>query len=312
MVLLRSLCRRAGASLVRLVSASGLLVTSLTAPAAAAPLWISKAAAGQNCVAVTFDDGPDPRLTPQLLSILEQKRAPATFFVMGSHAAAHPEIVARAKQDGNEIGNHSWDHPYLNQIAGEEAKRQLDRTDDVIASITGERPKVTRPPYGKLTESVVAAVGPRTFVNWSVDTRDWEFPDVDRIVNAAVGGATDGAIILLHDIHPRSIEAVPAIIDGLRSRGFKLGTVSELLSGTCGDAGGWGIFTAWAPMPAPTVRAVTAAPAAIPAAKPTATQTVTVASVAGGKGPIAQPGLQPSEPLFPILGRLLGRTAATP
>jgi peptidoglycan/xylan/chitin deacetylase (PgdA/CDA1 family) len=300
MVLLRSSCPRpAGVSSARLVPAAVLLAALLPMTALAAPLQVSRVAAGLNCVALTFDDGPDPALTPRLLAVLEQKHAPATFFVLGARAAAAPDIVSRARQDGNEIGNHSWDHAYLTQISLDDARRELTRTDDILASITGEKPKVSRAPYGKLTEAAANAAGPRTFIGWTVDTRDWEFPDVDRIIASAVNEATDGSIVLLHDIHPKSVEAVPAIIDGLRARGFRLATVSNLLAGNCGDDGGaWGgIFAAWTAPSAPPVRPATATLATAPLpTRPAA----------------AQPALRTDEPLFPMLGRLFGGSPRAP
>jgi peptidoglycan/xylan/chitin deacetylase (PgdA/CDA1 family) len=190
-------------------------------------------AGGAACVALTFDDGPDIKLTPQLLTTLEEKGVPATFFVLGNRAATWPDLVAREYRDGYEVGNHSWDHPHLTKLSADAALLELTRTDDIIAKITGQVPVLTRAPYGQLSDHI-AQLSNRTFVAWSVDTLDWRYPNADRIVETAVSKATDGSIILMHDIHPTTIVAVPRVIDGLLARGFRLVTVSELLDGGCG------------------------------------------------------------------------------
>ena len=200
---------------------------------AQSPLQVARMSGGAACVALTFDDGPDIKLTPQLLATLEEKGVPATFFVLGNRAATWPDLVAREYRDGFEVGNHSWDHPHLTKLTADAALRELTRTDDIIAKITGQVPVLTRAPYGELSDHI-AQLSNRTFVAWSVDTLDWRYPNADRIVETAVSKATDGSIILMHDIHPESIAAVPRIIDGLGARGFRLVTVSELLDGSCG------------------------------------------------------------------------------
>jgi peptidoglycan/xylan/chitin deacetylase (PgdA/CDA1 family) len=213
------------------LAALGLAV--LSSVATAQPLQVARMAGGAPCVALTFDDGPDVNLTPRLLATLEEKGVPATFFVLGYRAAAWPDLVAREYRDGNQVGNHSWDHPHLTNLTTDAALRELTRTDDIIAKITGQSPTVTRAPYGSLSEHI-AQLSKRTFVAWSVDTLDWRYPNADRIVETAVSKAADGSIILMHDIHPETIVAVPRVIDGLIERGFRLVTVSELLDGTCG------------------------------------------------------------------------------
>jgi peptidoglycan/xylan/chitin deacetylase (PgdA/CDA1 family) len=202
-------------------------------PSQAAPLQVSMMEGASPCVALTFDDGPDVELTPKLLSILESKGAVATFFVVGYRAATWPAPVARANQDGFEIDNHSWDHPVLPRLDSDAALRELTRTDATIQQITGHPPAYTRAPYGSVSPRI-AGLSQRTFVGWSVDTFDWKYPDVNRITSVAVNKAVNGSIVLMHDIHPRTIDAVPGIIDGLRARGFRLVTVSELLGGGCG------------------------------------------------------------------------------
>lgn len=181
---------------------------------------------------MAFDDGPDATLTPKLLSILEAKAAVATFFVIGYRVQMWPDPVKQAAADGDEIGNHSWDHPVLPSLGNAMVLSELNRTDAAINKATGHDPDITRAPYGSLSPRV-AGLEPRTYIAWSVDTLDWKYPDVDRITNAALK-AVNGSIILMHDVHPKTIDAVPEIIDGPRARGFQLVTVAQLLSGTCG------------------------------------------------------------------------------
>src|SRR4051812_39144050 len=163
-----------------------------------APLQVSMMQGAQSCVALTFDDGPDSDLTPKLLSILESKGVKATFFVVGSRAQSFPDPVLRANNDGDEIGNHSWDHPVLPSLASDAALRELTRTDDAIQKIIGHMPAYTRAPYGSISSRIVG-LSPRTFVAWNVDTLDWRYPDVARITNVAVSKAVNGSIILMHD-----------------------------------------------------------------------------------------------------------------
>jgi peptidoglycan/xylan/chitin deacetylase (PgdA/CDA1 family) len=203
--------------------------------AGAGPLQVAMMQGARSCVAMTFDDGPDVRETPRLLAVLEAKHAAATFFVVGQRAATWPDIVMRAAADGNEIGNHSWDHASLPGIETDAALREITRTDAVIQRLIGHPPAYLRAPYGAISVRV-AALTPRTFVAWSVDSLDWKGADAAHIAANAVNRVTNGGIILMHDTHARTIDAVPAVIDGLRARGFRLVTVSELLGGGCGGS----------------------------------------------------------------------------
>jgi hypothetical protein len=123
----------------------------------------------------------------------------------------------------------------LPSLSSDAALRELSRTDDVIKQITGHLPAFSRAPYGSMSARV-AGIANRTFVAWSVDTLDWKYPDTERITRSAIGDATNGGIILKHDIHPHTIDAVPGIIDGLRAKGFQLVTLSQLLTGRCGGS----------------------------------------------------------------------------
>jgi peptidoglycan/xylan/chitin deacetylase (PgdA/CDA1 family) len=178
-------------------------------------------------VALTFDDGPHPQLTPRLLDMLEQEGVNATFYVVGSCASRCPEIVHRAFEGGNEIGNHSWSHPFLTRISLSLAAEEISRTDALLQSITGQVPNTVRPPYGAMSESVRALAMPRPMMLWDVDTNDWRTLNTYYVERAAI--KSQGRIVLMHDIHPTTVAAVPTIIRDFKSRGFRFVTVSGYL-----------------------------------------------------------------------------------
>jgi peptidoglycan-N-acetylglucosamine deacetylase len=184
-------------------------------------------------VALTFDDGPNPRTTPKLLDTLEQQGVHVTFFVLGQNAKLHPEILQREVAAGNEVGSHSFSHPQFTRLSEAQVVDELQRTDDAIASAIGKRPTLLRPPYGSLTQSQRRFVHDRFGYNiilWAIDPNDWRKPGVDVVVDRIVPNVHNGDIVLIHDIHEESVEAVPAIIRGLKQRGFRFVTVSELIA----------------------------------------------------------------------------------
>lgn len=184
-------------------------------------------------VALTFDDGPNPNTTPQVLDILRRLGAKATFFVLGENAVRHGHIVARAAAEGHEIGSHTWDHPNLTRLSREAIISQMDRTADTIRSAIGHNPAVMRPPYGATNENIINLMASRygtPSIMWSVDTQDWKHPGVDVVIHRVVDRAKSGSIILLHDIHASTVAAVEGVVRGLQERGFRLVTVSELIA----------------------------------------------------------------------------------
>lgn len=184
-------------------------------------------------IAMTFDDGPSGKLTPKLLDLLAARHIKATFFVIGQNAAAHPEILRRAVREGHEIGNHSWSHPNLGKMSDEAVRRELRKTEDAIVAATGSRPTLMRPPYGSLTARqkhwIYEEFGYRIIL-WEVDPLDWKRPGPAAVANRIVSGTRSGDIILSHDIHPGTIEAMPATFSRLEAKGFKFVTVSELIA----------------------------------------------------------------------------------
>ena len=183
-------------------------------------------------IAMTFDDGPSATLTPKLLDLLAAHHIKATFFVIGENVAEHSEIVARAAGEGHEIANHSWSHPNLGKMSGDSVRSQLQRTDDAIQNATGKRPTLMRPPYGSITAREKRWIHDEfgyQIILWDVDPYDWKRPGPAVVRNRILKETQPGSIVLSHDIHPGTIEAMPSTLDALESKGFKFVTVSELI-----------------------------------------------------------------------------------
>jgi peptidoglycan-N-acetylglucosamine deacetylase len=183
-------------------------------------------------IAMTFDDGPSATLTPKLLDLLAAHHIKATFFVIGENVAEHPDIVARAAREGHEIANHSWSHPNLAKMSDEGVRRQLRQTDEVIKNATGTRPTLLRPPYGSITEREKRWIHDEfgyQIVLWDIDPYDWKRPGPAVVRNRILQETRPGSIVLSHDIHPGTIEAMPSTFDALQAKGFKFVTVSELI-----------------------------------------------------------------------------------
>ena len=184
-------------------------------------------------IAMTFDDGPSEKLTPELLDLLARHHIHATFFVIGQNVVAHPEILQRAAREGHEVGNHSWSHPAFGKMSDERVRTELQKTDDAIRAALGKRPVLMRPPYGSITARqkkwINAEFGYRTIL-WDVDPLDWKRPGPSVVMSRIVKGTRPGSIILSHDIHPGTIKAMPETFDQLEAKGFKFVTVSELIA----------------------------------------------------------------------------------
>jgi len=204
-------------------------------PTAAASAAISYSAVHMTgpFIAMTFDDGPSAKLTPELLDILAAHHIHATFFVIGKNAVDHPEILQRAVREGHEIGNHSWSHPSLGKMGDERVRAELKKTDEAIKAAIGTRPVLMRPPYGSISSRqkqwIHEEFGYRTIL-WDVDPLDWKRPGSAVVTSRIVRETRPGSIILSHDIHPGTIKAMPATFDQLQEKGFKFVTVSELIA----------------------------------------------------------------------------------
>lgn len=187
------------------------------------------------CVSITFDDGPSS-LTEDLVGMLRDLRAPATFFLQGVAVERRPAVVRRLVAEGHQLGNHTWGHPQLTKLPDAEVRAEIHRTQAAITAASGVVPSMLRPPYGDLDQRVRDLAG-LPIVVWDVDTKDWTTPGVDLVVERAVSWAARGSIVLLHDTHEETLEAVPDVIGGLRDRGFTFATVGEQFGGVLPAAG---------------------------------------------------------------------------
>ncbi len=184
-------------------------------------------------VALTFDDGPHASNTPRLLNILKKHNAKATFYVLGSNVRRYPSIAARTAAEGHEVAVHTWSHPFLPRLSSAKLNDELSRSVGIIKSTTGTTPRTIRPPYGAINQSLISNFANNyglSTVLWSIDTNDWRKPGINTVIQRAVNPARPGSIILMHDIHKSSIDAVESVIIGLQAKGYKLVTVSELLA----------------------------------------------------------------------------------
>jgi len=177
-------------------------------------------------IALTFDDGPGER-TQELLDVLERYNAHATFFMQGMNVPKYPDAVKKMLETGCELGNHTYNHPDLTKQKPEKLKKQIADTNAAIQNICGQPADVLRPPYGAINDAVRADAG-MPLVLWSVDTLDWKTKDTAATIESIRSSASDGAVILLHDIHSFSIDAALAVIPELTRQGYQLVTVSEL------------------------------------------------------------------------------------
>src|SRR5947209_11729293 len=184
-------------------------------------------------IALTFDDGPSSKLTPKLLDLLAAHHIKATFFLIGENAAEYPDLVAREAREGHEVANHSWSHPNFNKMSDDGVRSQLRKTDDAIKAGMGGSPTLLRPPYGNITAHQKKWINQEfgyKIVLWDVDPLDWRRPGPNVVCNRIIKMARAGSIILAHDIHPGTIEAMPCVLSQLEAKGFKFVTVSELIA----------------------------------------------------------------------------------
>ncbi|HEX4821942.1 MAG TPA: polysaccharide deacetylase family protein, partial [Acidimicrobiales bacterium] len=156
---------------------------------------------GDPVVALTFDDGPDPTYTPQILDILGRYQVPATFFVVGRQGSKYPQLLQAEAADGDAVGNHTWDHVNLTTTPVDSYRHEVDDVSDLIEAQTGSRPVCLRAPGGRVDDLVVHQVADRGLatVGWSVDPQDWARPSADAIVSRVLNAARAGSIIELHD-----------------------------------------------------------------------------------------------------------------
>ncbi|MGB0843826.1 MAG: polysaccharide deacetylase family protein [Alphaproteobacteria bacterium] len=185
---------------------------------------------------VTFDDGPHPKYDAQILDILDRYNARATFYLVGRNVKRYPDTTRLIASRGHEIGHHSWKHDNLKKIGRNNMAKDLARTSATIRDTVGFAPTVFRPPYGNHTPSVLSvakSLGMETQL-WTVDSLDWKRAPAYQTTERVLSRTKPGAVILLHSIHRQTVEALPAIMDGLVKKGCKFVTSSEWISAVSG------------------------------------------------------------------------------
>lgn len=199
---------------------------------------IQQVSTTQKAVAFTFDDGPNPVYTPQLLDIFEEVSGRATFFMMGKQIELYPETALDVHVRQHEIGNHTYSHPFMTKISLEECERELLVTDSLITQVTGTKPVVMRPPYLDFNDEIQAItdkMGYPVIGSNNGGTRDYEMPGVEHILEVTREQVGCGSILLFHDgfgDRSQTIEAVRILAKELTAQGYQLVTVSELLQMT--------------------------------------------------------------------------------
>lgn len=199
------------------------------------PTTITRIGTSRKVLAMTFDDGPHPVNTPRVLDMLKSRRIKATFYCIGWRVNKWPQIVQRMLAEGHEVGNHTYKHPFLTSLGNRGVLYEMDTTTAAIHKATGRLPLTMRPPYGAFSarqRDMLHAERALPTVLWSVDPADWRRPGASVVAARIMRGAHPGAIILSHDIHKPTIDAMPAVFDGLTAQGYKFVTVSRML--------GWG------------------------------------------------------------------------
>ena len=197
---------------------------------------------GSRKVILTFDDGPHPRTTPQVLEILRRRNVKAIFFVLGLQAQKFPELVKQIYDEGHIIGNHSFGHKNLAQLSEEKLREEIGKTSRLIESITGKRPEYLRPPYGAMNKNVlrVAQSEGMKIVLWTVDPKDWQskneiaiLKSLDRQLGFNNGDFRGGAV-LLHDIYPSTVRALQPMLDRMATHEYLITSIDKLDAGSAG------------------------------------------------------------------------------
>ncbi len=189
-------------------------------------------------IALTFDDGPDRKYTPQVLNVLRKHHVKATFFLLGSRAAAYPDVTRAIDKEGHAIGSHSYWHPAMYRVPMDRVRWEVTETDKVLRQLVGYRPKLFRAPYGGLNDSIVKELGKmqKHIIGWNVDSLDWKSLSAKQVIDNVLGGTRPGAIILMHSGGHWTqnlsgmVIALDVIIPALKKKGLKFVTVPELLN----------------------------------------------------------------------------------
>lgn len=180
----------------------------------------------QKVVALTFDDGPS-KYTEKIINYLYEQDAVGTFFILGNKVEIYKETLTKAIEYGNELGNHSYNHKWLTKLEVEEFLLQIEKTQSIIYETVQYKPTIFRPTYGSINSKIKNSID-LDIILWNVDTMDWKYKSVDKIVTRATKNVKDGDIILMHDTYERTYKAVMKIVPILKEQGYQFVTISEL------------------------------------------------------------------------------------
>lgn len=179
-------------------------------------------------IALTFDDGPHPKVTEGILDILDKYQAKATFFMLGSRVQYYPDIAKDVLARGHEVGNHTWNHSVLTKLSTEQVSKEYTSTVGAITQAIGQGPTVFRPPYGATNDSVNGQI-PVPVVLWSIDTMDWKHRNAQQLLPYVQNNLHNNAIVLMHDIHQSTADGLDSVLAYLQSQGYEFVTVSEIM-----------------------------------------------------------------------------------
>lgn len=182
----------------------------------------------EKLVALTFDDGPHPVYTEEILDVLDQAGVKASFFMMGKEAELYPDLVKKVSDAGHLIGNHTYTHANVCQISVEETIEEIRKTNDILEGLTQKRPQFFRPPFGCKNETLEKQTG-MFWIFWDVDTLDWSSQNAEQVYCKVVKNVGENDIILMHDAYPSTVEAVQKLIPALREMGYTFVTVDRLV-----------------------------------------------------------------------------------
>ncbi|MEG0473057.1 MAG: polysaccharide deacetylase family protein [Solibacillus sp.] len=183
---------------------------------------------GKKQIALTFDDGPHPKVTPQIVKILNKYDAKATFFVVGKNVQKYPEVVKNVSDAGHEIGNHTYEHKKLTALTVKQVNSQIELTDNAVKAAIDQTTTVFRPPYGAYNKTITNLLEVPNIM-WSIDTLDWKHHDPNKTLQIVKTNAKRDSIVLMHDIHQTTADSLDSVLAYLTQQGYEFVTVSELL-----------------------------------------------------------------------------------
>jgi peptidoglycan/xylan/chitin deacetylase (PgdA/CDA1 family) len=178
-------------------------------------------------IALTFDDGPNKIITPQILNVLKENNCNATFFVLGNLVKNNRNIIEEIYNSGNEIGNHGLNHTSFYKLSINEIKNQIDNTNEYIYNVTKEYPTFIRPPYGCINQDIKNNINCPVAL-WSIDSKDWSNISKETIINNVLNNVKDGDVLLFHDTKNKTLETIKELIPLLKNKGFQINSLKQL------------------------------------------------------------------------------------